>query len=204
MQIYLTMPDSLFEQLPAERQKFLADLKAVLETSLVSAALIERHDLSEGDYKDLVGQIAPIIQTHECALLLDGSPALVRDLKADGVHVTSGQRGFSEATNALKPDFIVGAGNINSRHEAMLRGEAGADYLSFGSPVRPPETEQIELAQWWSEMFEIPCVLFYPSTPLDRLVPIRCEFIGLGENLWSDPAGPAAAIRTFAKGAGGS
>jgi len=86
----------------------------------------------------------------------------------------------------------------------MLCGEAGADYLSFGSPARSPDPEQLELAQWWTEMFEIPCVLFDPVTPLERLVPVRCEFIGLGENLWSAAKGPAKALTTFAKGAGGS
>jgi len=202
VQIYITMPDSLFEQPTVGRKMFLAELKTVLETSLVSAALIERHDLSESGYKTLVGEIAPLIQAHECALLLDNSPDLVRPLKADGVHITSGQASFATAVNELKPDFIVGAGNINSRHEAMLRAEAGADYLSFGSYGQTPPGEQLELAEWWAEMFEVPCVLFHPLIPLDRLVPVRCEFIGLGGNLWSAPGGPAAAIRTFAKGAG--
>jgi len=196
------MPDSLFAQPPAGREMFLPELKALLQTSLLASVLIERHDLSENDYKSLVGEIAPLIQAHQCAVLLEDSPDLVRPLKADGVHITSGQREFSEAITALKPDFIVGAGNINSRHEAMLRGEAGADYLLFGSCRQKPDPEQLDLAQWWAEMFEIPCVLFMPITPLDRLVPIRCEFIGLGKNLWSSPDGPAKALRTFAKGAG--
>ena len=196
------MPENLFEQSLTVRKEFLHTLQTVFQTGLASVCLIERHNLSDIDYQALVLEIAPLAQSHECALLLDNSPALVRDLKADGVHITSGQREFVEAANALKPDFIVGAGNINSRHEAMLRGEAGADYLSFGAPGQTPDTGQLTLADWWAEMFEIPCVLFHPLTPLDRLVPIRCEFIGLGNNLWSVLPDAAAAIRRFARGTG--
>jgi len=202
VQIYLTMPENLSAQPPDLRKQFLPTLKTVLETALVSVILLQRNNLSDNDYIDLVAEIAPLVQARDCAVLLDNSPALVRKLKVDGVHITSGQRQFAEAANALKPDFIVGAGDINSRHEAMLRGEAGADYLSFGAPGRPPGADQLALAEWWAQMFEIPCVLFAPITPLDRLVPVRCEFIGLGKNLWSAAPGPAEALRTFAKGAG--
>jgi len=196
------MPENLFAQSLTVRKEFLHTLKAVFQTGTVSASLVGRHNLSEADYISLVSQIAPLARSHDCALLLDNSPDLVRKLKVDGVHITAGQSEFTEAANALKPDFIVGAGNINSRHEAMLRGEAGADYLSFGAPGRAPDSEQLALAEWWAEIFEIPCLLFAPLTPLDHLVPVRCEFIGLGKNLWSASPGPAEALGTFAKGTG--
>ncbi len=202
MQIYLTTPEGLSEHSVAAREAFLPVLKSVMQTGLVSAMLIRRHNLRQSEYTDLVLEIAPLARSCDCAVLLDDSPAMVRQLPADGVHITSGQQRFVEALNALKPDFIVGGADLNSRHEAMLRAEAGADYLSFGAPGRAPGPDQLTLAQWWSEVFEIPCVLFDPLTPLDELVPVRCEFIGLGDNLWSAAPGPARALKTFATGCG--
>ena len=63
---------------------------------------------------------------------------------------------------ALKPDRIVGAGGLQSRHDAMTAGEAGADYVLFGEPDRDghrPRLEAIvERVHWWAEVFEPPCV----------------------------------------------
>ena len=45
----------------------------------------------------------------------------------------------------------------------MTLGEAGADYVGFGIPAHVEDREtargrRLELVEWWSEIFEIPCV----------------------------------------------
>ncbi len=189
MQVFLITPAELDEK------AFQPTLVAALETGLVSALLIRRAGLNEEKYESRVSALAPLAQSSDCAVLLEDCPELVKKLNVDGVHMSSGHKSFAEALDALKPRFIVGAGDIDSKHEAMLRGEAGADYILFGSLEHAPDGAAQELAQWWNELFETPSVLCNPATPIDRLGTNSGEFVGLGANVWNAPQGPAQAIK---------
>ncbi|MGN0112492.1 MAG: thiamine phosphate synthase, partial [Cellulosimicrobium funkei] len=55
------------------------------------------------------------------------------EVGADGVHVTEGGiKAIRAAVSALKPDGIVGVGNVRTRHDAMSFGELDVDYVMFG------------------------------------------------------------------------
>jgi thiamine-phosphate pyrophosphorylase len=117
---------------------------------------------------------------------------------ADGAHL-SGAAKFAAALALLKPDRIAGAGGLRSRHDAMLAGEAGADYVMFGEPDRHGRRAGFEEIQerliWWAELFEIPCVAYAASkeevAPLSRT---GADFIALGDWIWSAPEGVAKAV----------
>ena len=57
---------------------------------------------------------------------------------------------------ALKPKYIAGCGGLATRHDAMLAGESGADYVMFGEPDRDghrPRFEAVlERVAWWAEV----------------------------------------------------
>ena len=104
---------------------------------------------------------------------------------------------MQEAVAAIKPERIVGAGGLASRHDAMLAAEAGADYVMFGEPDAAghrPSFEAIhERVEWWAEVFEIPCVAYAAS--LGEIGALAAaEFIALGPTILSEPCGPAAAV----------
>ena len=103
------------------------------------------------------------------------------------------------ATQALKPDFIVGAGSIASRHDAMSKGELGPDYIFFGplSGVRDPE--QREMARWWAEIMDVPSVLSDPAATAETATSEGSEFIALSDSLWSAPEGVTARLGAIAK-----
>ncbi len=187
VQIYLVTP----ERLDAD---FADNFGMAMESGMVSAVLIARHGLSEEDYLARVGQLRPVAQANDVAVLLEDLPGAVRSSETDGAHITGGIGDFGTAAKVLKPEFITGAGDLRSRHEAMLRGEEGADYLMFGPLDALATDEDRELAAWWSETFEIPAALADPLTPVDQLKPVACEFIVLGRNVWSHPDGPIAAL----------
>jgi len=181
VQIILSTPQNLTM---ANVSAFIPALVLVLETGLVSAILICRADESDEEYKQLSKAILAISQPRQCATLLHNSANLVAPLGADGVHISSGNEEFIAATKLLKPNFIVGAGNITSRHQAMLAGEAGADYICFGS-IKGAGSQEIELAHWWTKLFQIPCAIFdQQSNPLEINTP-PSEYLGLGQNLWN-------------------
>lgn len=138
---------------------------------LVSAVLLEP---VEGTTLD--ARIAPLIeaaQSRGTAALLFSDARLARTLRADGVHLAAGDQPmarYGEAREILGNRFIVGADAGRSRHDAMMLGEAGADYLAFGSPGRDGGLTlwpRLDLVEWWAEIFEVPCVATGSTSPAE-------------------------------------
>jgi thiamine-phosphate pyrophosphorylase len=124
---------------------------------------------------------------------------LAAALGLDGVHLTTGHRLVRDARRHLGPDAIVGAFCGASRHDGMSAGEMGADYVSFGpltdTPLFQGAVAPPDLFAWWSEMIEIPVVAEGGVTPeAAAAIAAHADFLAVGPELWSDPAGPRAAL----------
>jgi thiamine-phosphate pyrophosphorylase len=133
------------------------------------------------------------------ALLVADRADIVARAGADGAHLT-GVDALNAALPSLKPTRIAGVGGLRIRHDAMLAAEAGADYVMFGEPGadarRPPFDAIIDRVTWWAELFEIPCVAYAAS--LDEIGPLcaaGADFAALGDAVFADPRGAAAALR---------
>ncbi|WP_127073748.1 thiamine phosphate synthase [Pelagibacterium lentulum] len=164
---------------------FRPALNSALEIVSISALLLKQGERSEEAYAQFVEAIAPLAQQKGVAVLLDNRPELVRALGVDGVHMTGGIKAVREALDALKPDFIVGTGDIGARHEAMLRGELEIDYLMFGDR-QVPEWTGADLANWWAETFEVASVYLAENVDDPAIANLQSEFLGLPETMWSD------------------
>jgi thiamine-phosphate pyrophosphorylase len=145
-----------------------------------------------------VKALAPAIQDRGAALLLDGHVELVARAGADGAHLT-GIEAMADGLPTLKPDRIAGVGGLRTRHDSMAAGEAGADYVLFGEPdalKQRPSVEAIaERLRWWAELFEPPCVGFAAShEEIGEFAAAGADFILVGDFIWNDPRGAAAAL----------
>ncbi|HEX5078198.1 MAG TPA: thiamine phosphate synthase [Geminicoccaceae bacterium] len=131
------------------------------------------------------------------AFLLQDEVDLALALGADGVHLGDPTR-VREARARLGPDRILGASCGGSRHAAMLAGEDGADYIAFGELGRPPRPELLELIEWWSELFVLPCLAegAFDRGELERLAG-SADFIGVSDKVWRHPDGAAAGVRSM-------
>jgi len=113
-------------------------------------------------------QLVELAQSKGAAALLLDEPDLARQLKADGIHLPDGKDlndRYQAARKTLGGGRIVGV-QVSSRHDAMVLGEAGADYIAFGrlSSTEEAREKQLELIAWWAELFEVPCVALGSST----------------------------------------
>ncbi len=192
----------LYLTFPAGADAAAADrLKEALAAADVAAVLL-RYGAQQSDERAAINaakRLAPIVQGADAALLLEGHPHLAARAGADGAHLT-GIDALVAALPTLKPDRIAGAGGLASRHDAMLAGEAGADYVMFGEPDatgRRPSLEAVaERVAWWSELFEIPCVgVALAVDEVEVLARAGADFIALGEFVWKDPETVAATVR---------
>jgi thiamine-phosphate pyrophosphorylase len=182
---------------------FADALVRALDAADVAALLVR---LREGDERTLINRVkalAPLAQAKDVAVILDGFPEIVARGGADGLHAR-GSEALEAALRALKPERIVGAGELASRHDAMSAAEAGVDYVMFGEPDaqdrRPGFEAVLERVGWWAEVFEIPCVGYATSLDeVDQLVRAGAEFIALGEAVWNAPEGPVAFLAEVSK-----
>jgi thiamine-phosphate pyrophosphorylase len=191
------MSTQLFLILPGNATPEAAEpsLRAVLAAAEIAALLLPQGSRSPADYAAFVRTLAPLAQQAGAAVLVDGPVALARMLGVDGVHVDS-PAGAKAAIAAAKPDLIVGAGGIATRHDAMAMGELGVDYIMFGPLSGAIAPEMRDLAAWWAEIMEIPSVLCDPAATAATADAEGCEFLGLSDSIWAadDPAADIVGI----------
>jgi len=176
----------------------IASLPGLLAGRDVAAVLLR---LKPADPRTMISRVkalAPIIQDQGAALLLEGHAELVARGGADGAHLT-GIAALQESLPSLKPGRIAGIGGLTTRHDSMAAGEAGADYVLFGEPdaggERPSVEAIAERLQWWDQLFEPPCVGYAVSREeAYEFVVAGADFIQVGEFVWDDPRGAAAAL----------
>jgi thiamine-phosphate pyrophosphorylase len=187
----------------ADPSGFTRQLTAALDAGDVAAVLLRMADIDERTLINCAKALAPAVQSKDAALLLDGRSDLVARAGADGAHLT-GLAAFSNAVADLKPERIVGAGGLVTRHDAMLVAEQGADYVMFGEPLaggeRPAKAAVEDRVAWWAEVFEIPCVGFAASVEdVAPLVAAGADFVALGHFLWRDPDSIASTMDAVAR-----
>src|SRR6266481_2907270 len=148
----------------------LASLPGLLGETDVAAVLVRLKPVDQRTMISRVKALAPAIQNHGAALLLEG-------------HV----------------ELVARAGGLPTRHDSMMAGELGADYVLFGEPdakgQRPSAEAIAERLQWWAELFEPPCVGFATSPEEAReFAAAGADFVLVGDFIWADPRGAEAAL----------
>jgi thiamine-phosphate pyrophosphorylase len=181
---------------------FVRGLDTVLAAADIAAVLLRLTDADERTLIDRAEAVASTVQRRDIALLLDGRPEIVGGAGADGAHLT-GIEALTAALPALKPNRIAGAGGLRSRHDAMLAGEAHADYVMFGEHDRrgnlPPREAVLERVTWWAGLVEVPCIGYAAGAgDVAALAQAGADFVALGDWLWTHPHGATAAVTAAA------
>jgi thiamine-phosphate pyrophosphorylase len=186
---------------------FVPALNEALAAGDVAAVLVRLTEADERTQINRIKTLTAAAQDAGAALLIDGHPNLVARAGADGAHA-SGIDAITEALEVLKPDWVVGAGELSSRHDAMTAAEAGCDYLMFGEIDADGHRAALdairERVSWWAEVFEAPCVAYAAS--LDEVAPLveaGADFIAVGHDaddwIWREPARAIAALAPHLK-----
>ena len=158
---------------------------------------IDQHEASR-----LGEPLRAICAARDVAFIVNDSIALAKRLGADGVHLGQDDGDPREARSVLGPNAQIGVTCHDSRHLAMEAGEAGADYVAFGS-FYPTTTKEVShhpdpvILSWWSTVFEIPCVAIGGITPANAppLVAAGADFLAVSNAVWGGDE--AAAVKAF-------
>jgi len=197
--LYLITPPSL-----PDLAGFAKTFEETLEAGDVACVQLRLKDADDDTIRKACQVLQPIAQSRDVAFIMNDRPDLAAELDCDGVHVGQDDTPYSEARRIVGIDAIVGVTCHDSRHLAMSAGEAGADYVAFGA-FFPTETKDtttqpdLELLQWWTELFTIPCVAIGGITTenVKPLIESGVDFIAVCSGIWNHKAGPAAAVTEF-------
>ena len=173
---------------------FPAQLEAALGGGDVAALILTGTD------ERLLKPLVQLAQSAEVAALVVDDTRLGGRTQADGLHIESSIGELKIALEKLRGRGIVGAGNLRSRHDAMTAGESEPDYLFFGrlDGDTAPEIfrKALDLAAWWSGLFEIPAMIMGGSAlaSVTEAAAAGIEFVALRSAVWDHSEGPAAAV----------
>lgn len=196
-QLYLISPLDVGGEFPAR-------LARALDAGPVAAFQFRVKGLEQHEAARLAAPLQEICAARDVAFIVNDDVALAKRIKADGVHLGQGDGDPREAREELGRDVQIGVTCHGSRHLAMEAGDAGADYVAFGAffPSTTKQTEhqaEVDLVQWWSTLFEIPCVAIGGITP-DNCAPIvaaGADFLAVSGAVWNGDE--VAAVQALAK-----
>ena len=152
----------------------------------------------------LAEPLQAICAAREVAFIVNDDVALAKRLGADGVHLGQADGDPREAREELGREAQIGVTCHASKHLAMEAGEAGADYVAFGaffaSKTKQSEHRPVpEILEWWSALFEIPCVAIGGITPENcaPLIAAGADFLAVSGAVWNGDE--VAAVKAFAE-----
>jgi len=164
----------------------------------VACLLLRTAALNDSEKEKIFHVLAAPLQERGIACLVADDPQFCIRVNADGVHVNGRQFQLEQALQALKSKFIVGTGGLQTRHDAMIAAEAGADYVMFGESGETPSIA-VERVAWWAEIFTVPCVAYANGLEsIASLARAGADFIALGGAVFGDSRGAEAALRDAA------
>lgn len=194
-QLYLISPPDVSGNFPDR-------LARALDAASIAAFQFRVKDADQHQSARLAEPLRAICARREVAFIVNDSIALAKRLGADGVHLGQGDGNPREAREILGREAQIGVTCHASRHLAMEAGEAGADYVAFGSffPSTTKASEhrpQPEILSWWQKLFEIPCVAIGGITPdnCGPLIAAGADFLAVSGAVWESDE--AAAVQAF-------
>ena len=175
-------------------------LERALGAGPVAAFQFRVKGIDEHEAARLAQPLLEICAARDCAFIVNDSVALAKRLEANGVHLGQDDGDPRDARAALGREAQIGVTCHASRHLAMEAGEAGADYVAFGSfyssnTKNSEHRPGPELLSWWQQIFEIPCVAIGGITPANcvPLIAAGADFLAVSHAVWSGDEAEAIA-----------
>ena len=198
-QLYLISPLDVAGDFPQRLERALDAAPGVVTAFQFRVKDIDQHEAAR-----LAEPLQAICAARDVAFIVNDSIPLAKRLGADGVHLGQKDGTVEDAREQLGRDAQIGVTCHASRHLAMEAGEAGADYVAFGA-FFPSTTKQSEhrpepdLVEWWSGLFEIPCVAIGGITPDNcrPLIEAGADFLAVSGAVWNGDE--SAVVKAFAE-----
>lgn len=164
----------------------------------IASVILWPGGLNEDEFQKMCETVVPSGQSQGIAMIVADEMRIARRVGADGIHVEDRREMEQLADRAS--GLIIGTGGVKTRHEALELGECRPDYMffgRFGHDRQPhPHPRNLSLAEWWSELIEIPCIVAAGSLleTIGTAAMTGAEFVAVSAFVFHHPDGPAAAV----------
>ena len=113
-----------------ERHSYLDSARMALEGGCKWIQL-RMKDASERELRDTAARVQELCLEHEATFIIDDHVDLVKELRADGVHLGLNDMPIAEARQRLGEAYIIGA-TANTIDDIRRHHRDGADYIGCG------------------------------------------------------------------------
>lgn len=155
--LVLTLPQTLMMNFDIEV------VRQALQAGDVASIIVPQFELGEQAYQKALDAIMGVAIDTEAAIMAVDDTQIAGRAGVDGIHITGSQPVLEEAMEKFGEQMMVGCGGVNSRHDALRRGETDPAYIYFGrfeKDLKPePHVKNLEIATWWAQMVAIPCIV---------------------------------------------
>ncbi len=168
---------------------------------LVASCILYRGSAEEAEFAEFCENSVSVLQDQGVAVLIADDSRLFGRVGADGLFLEKTRNDLSDIMQKFSPGHIIGCGGFRNRHSAMQIGEMRPDFVMFGKlggDIREEaHPKNLALAQWWSEIIEIPSVIL-AGTHLESIIECAktgADFVAVEAYVFNHSAGPAAAVQ---------
>ena len=158
----------------------------------VASVILYAGDQAEHEFEAVCKQLVEPLQQANCAVIIADNTQVFGKSGADGIFLEKDKPNLEDILARFSPQNIVGCGNIKTRHNALVIGEAKPDFVFFGKlggDIKPQaHPKNIALGEWWAELVEIPCIVM-GGNHLDSVIDIAksgADFVALDQAIFSD------------------
>ena len=140
-----------------------ADFATMIADGDIASIIFCNHGLEDNPFQAAIGSKVALAQERGIAAIIANNSRVAGRVQADGLQLEPNPETIADAMEKHAPRMMIGCANVKTRHGALTLGELQPDYLMFGRPggdIRPePHPKNLALANWWSTMVEIPCIV---------------------------------------------
>lgn len=166
----------------------------------VASLIVPNYGRDEATFQDFAGRMTGIAHEHNVACVVAGEPRIAARVHADGVHIEGSLEDLEEAIEKHQAKMMIGCGDIRTRDDAMVFGEAEPDYLFFGKfgfDTKPePHPRNLALGEWWSEVMQLPCIVLAGSDIASVIAVAKtgADFVAIGNAVFGEGVEPAKVV----------
>lgn len=197
--IYLISPPEI------NLKEFSKRLDNALATGLVPVFQLRLKNYLSQEIVAIAKELKKICHESNCLFILNDFCDLALEIGADGTHLGTSDGKIKLArkkADELAKGFIIGASCYDSKDLAMIAGEDGADYLSFGTffPSKTKNSQgkpKSEILTWCDQLINLPTVAIggINDQNCHDIVKAGADFIAVISYVWQHEEGEAKAIQ---------
>lgn len=179
----------------------LEAIKSVAQASdVVAAAILYSNGEEPTHFEAFCKTAVKTLQAVEIATLVADDSRVFGRSGADGIVLDVTHEDLHDQIVNVQARHMAGVKGLDTRHKAMEVGEAKPDFVLFGrlngKRREHAHPKDMELAEWWASVIEVPCVLVVGSSEASLLECARtgADFVAIDIQTLSQNDDPAQTL----------